>query len=193
MRVEIPSGKELTTPPEVSFELLLVTPVAKRKQRDSRDSYLTPKYLIPEGRCCCLGRSPHVGLSIWWDFTHFCGVGDLFMLYKDFKSTGRTCIIHIQCKIWYAKQPERENGKCDTGSRTTPYYRWVRVMPQEGRKLHVVISLRETYPILRDWYDKKIDFKEKTDIYSEICRWLAAWRAGCGKVARPEFCEGCAQ
>ena len=39
IQVEILSGKELTTPPEVSFELLLVTLVAKRKQRDSRDSY----------------------------------------------------------------------------------------------------------------------------------------------------------
>ena len=39
MRVEIPSGNELTTPPEVSFELLVVTLVAKRKQRDSRESY----------------------------------------------------------------------------------------------------------------------------------------------------------
>ena len=44
MRVEIPSGKELTNPPEVSFELLVVTLVAKRKQRDSRDSYPAPKY-----------------------------------------------------------------------------------------------------------------------------------------------------
>ena len=32
IRVETPSGKELTTPPEVSFELLVVTLVAKRKQ-----------------------------------------------------------------------------------------------------------------------------------------------------------------
>ena len=39
IQVEILSGKELTNPPEVSFELLLVTAVAKRKQRDSRDSY----------------------------------------------------------------------------------------------------------------------------------------------------------
>ena len=39
MQVEILSGKELTTPPEVSFELLVVTLAAKRKQRDSRDSY----------------------------------------------------------------------------------------------------------------------------------------------------------
>ena len=39
IQVEILSGKELTTPPEVSFELLTVTLVAKRKQRDSRDSY----------------------------------------------------------------------------------------------------------------------------------------------------------
>lgn len=39
MQVEILSGKELTNPPEVSFELLLVTTVVKRKQRDSRDSY----------------------------------------------------------------------------------------------------------------------------------------------------------
>ena len=39
MQVEILPGKELTKPPEVSFELLLVTVVAKRKQRDSRDSY----------------------------------------------------------------------------------------------------------------------------------------------------------
>ena len=39
MQVEILPGKELTNPPEVSFELLLVTAVAKRKQRDSRDSY----------------------------------------------------------------------------------------------------------------------------------------------------------
>ena len=39
IRVETPSGKELTTPPEVSFELLVVTLIAKRKQRDSRDSY----------------------------------------------------------------------------------------------------------------------------------------------------------
>ena len=54
------------------------------------------------------------------------------------------------CKMGYAKQPEREDGKSDTGSRTTPYYRRVRVMPQEGRELHVAISLRETYPILRD-------------------------------------------
>lgn len=38
VQVEILSGKELTNPPEVSFELLLVTAVAKRKQRDSRDS-----------------------------------------------------------------------------------------------------------------------------------------------------------
>ena len=44
MQVEILPGKELTNPPEVSFELLLVTPVAKRKQRDSRDSYRAPKY-----------------------------------------------------------------------------------------------------------------------------------------------------
>ena len=36
MQVEILSGKELTNPPEVSFELLLVTAVAKRKQRDSK-------------------------------------------------------------------------------------------------------------------------------------------------------------
>ena len=33
-QVEILSGKELTNLPEVSFELLLVTAVAKRKQRD---------------------------------------------------------------------------------------------------------------------------------------------------------------
>ena len=39
MQVEILSGKELTTPPEVSFGLLMVTLGAKRKQRDSRDSY----------------------------------------------------------------------------------------------------------------------------------------------------------
>ena len=39
MQVEILSGKELTNPPEVSFKLLLVTTVVKRKQRDSRDSY----------------------------------------------------------------------------------------------------------------------------------------------------------
>ena len=39
MQVEILSGKELTTPPEVSFELQVVTLAAKRKQRDSRDSY----------------------------------------------------------------------------------------------------------------------------------------------------------
>ena len=39
IQVEILSGKELTTPPEVSFGLLMVTLVAKRKQRDSRDSY----------------------------------------------------------------------------------------------------------------------------------------------------------
>ena len=39
IQVEILSGKELTTPPEVSFELLMVTLVAKRKQRDSRDRY----------------------------------------------------------------------------------------------------------------------------------------------------------
>ena len=32
IRVETPSGKEITTPPEVSFELLVVTLVAKRKQ-----------------------------------------------------------------------------------------------------------------------------------------------------------------
>ena len=49
MRVEIPSGKELTTPPEVSFELLVVTLVAKRKQRDSRDSYRAPKYEYQKG------------------------------------------------------------------------------------------------------------------------------------------------
>ena len=54
------------------------------------------------------------------------------------------------CKMRYAKQPEREDGKSDTGGRTTPYYRRVRVMPQEGRELHVAIFLRETYPILRD-------------------------------------------
>ena len=54
------------------------------------------------------------------------------------------------CKMRYAKQPEREDDKSDTGSRTTPYYRRVRVMPQEGRELRVAISLRETYPILRD-------------------------------------------
>ena len=35
---EILSGKELSTPLEVSFELLEVTIVAKRKQRGSRDS-----------------------------------------------------------------------------------------------------------------------------------------------------------
>ena len=40
-------------------------------------------------------------------------------------------------------------------------------MPQEGRELHVVISSKETYSILRDWNDKKIDFEEKTDVYSE--------------------------
>ena len=39
MQVEILSGKELTTPPEVSFGLLMVTLGAKRKQRDSRDRY----------------------------------------------------------------------------------------------------------------------------------------------------------
>ena len=33
MQVEILPGKELTNPPEVSFELLLVTVVAKHKQR----------------------------------------------------------------------------------------------------------------------------------------------------------------
>ena len=44
MQVEILSGKELTTPPEVSFELLVVTLVAKRKQWDSKDSYWAPKY-----------------------------------------------------------------------------------------------------------------------------------------------------
>ena len=35
MQVEILPGKELTNPPEVSFEMLLVTAVAKRKQQDS--------------------------------------------------------------------------------------------------------------------------------------------------------------
>ena len=49
MQVEILPGKELTNPPEVSFELLLVTAVAKRKQRDSRDSYPAPKYLYQKG------------------------------------------------------------------------------------------------------------------------------------------------
>ena len=44
MQVETLPGKELTNPPEVSFELLLVTIVAKRKQRDSRESYRAPKY-----------------------------------------------------------------------------------------------------------------------------------------------------
>ena len=44
IQVEILSGKELTTPLEVSFELLVVTLVAKRKQQDSRDSYWAPKY-----------------------------------------------------------------------------------------------------------------------------------------------------
>lgn len=39
MQVGILSGKELTNPPEVSFELRKVTTVVKRKQRDSRDSY----------------------------------------------------------------------------------------------------------------------------------------------------------
>ena len=39
MQAEILSGKESTTPPEVNFEWLIVTLVAKRKQRDSRDSY----------------------------------------------------------------------------------------------------------------------------------------------------------
>ena len=49
MQVEILPGKELINPPEVSFELLLVTAVAKRKQRDSRDSYWAPKYLYQKG------------------------------------------------------------------------------------------------------------------------------------------------
>ena len=60
MQVEILPGKELTNPPEVSFELLLVTAVAKRKQRDSRDSYPAPKYrntrramLLPEQKPTC--------------------------------------------------------------------------------------------------------------------------------------------
>ena len=89
MRVEIPSGKELTTPPEVSFELLVVTLVAKRKQRDSRDSYPAPKYqyirramLLPEQKPTC-GFIDKVRFH-----TLLRCRKDLFMLYKDFKSTG---------------------------------------------------------------------------------------------------------
>ena len=48
MQVEILSGKELTNPPEVSFELLLVIAVAKCKQRDSRDSYCVTQGLRHE-------------------------------------------------------------------------------------------------------------------------------------------------
>lgn len=93
----------------VKFELLKVTTVVKSKQRDSRDSYPAPKYLISEGRYCCLGRSQHVDLSIWWDFTHFCGVEELFMLYKDFKSTGEN-LYHPHPCVNVVCQTTRKGG-----------------------------------------------------------------------------------
>lgn len=34
----------------------------------------------------------------------------------------------------------------------------------------MAISSKETYSILRDCSDKKIDFEEKTDVYSETCQ-----------------------
>ena len=123
MQVEILPGKELTNPPEVSFELLLVTAVAKRKQRDSRDSYPAPKYLYQKGDAVVWAEA-NMWVYRYGEISHTPEVSKTCSCYTRISSQqGRTCIIHIQCKIWYAKQPERENGKCDTGSRTTPYYR----------------------------------------------------------------------
>ena len=89
MQVEILSGKELTNPPEVSFELLLVTPVAKRKQRDSRDSYRAPKYQYTRRAMLLSEQKPTCGFIDMVRFhTLLRCLRDLFMLYKDFKSTG---------------------------------------------------------------------------------------------------------
>ena len=89
MQVEILSGKELTNPPEVSFELLLVTTVVKRKQRDSRDSYGAPKYYYIRRAMLLPGQKPTCGFI---DMVRFHTLlrcrRELFMLYKDFKSTG---------------------------------------------------------------------------------------------------------
>ena len=89
MQVEILSGKELTTPPEVSFELLVVTLAAKRKQRDSRDSYRAPKYQYTRRAMLLSEQKPTCGFI---DMVRFHTLlrcrKDLFMLYKDFKSTG---------------------------------------------------------------------------------------------------------
>lgn len=43
---------------------------------------------------------------------------DLFMLYKDLKSTGENLYhSHPLCRVRYVKRLEKENDKCGTGSR----------------------------------------------------------------------------
>lgn len=49
MQVEILPRKELTTPLEVSFGLLMATLVIQRKQRGSRDRHSAPKYSEQRG------------------------------------------------------------------------------------------------------------------------------------------------
>ena len=89
MQVEILSGKELTTPPEVSFGLLMVTLGAKRKQRDSRDRCGAPKYLRTRRAMLLPEQKPTCGFIVMVRFhTLLRCRKDLFMLYKDFRSTG---------------------------------------------------------------------------------------------------------
>ena len=118
MQVKILSGKELTTPPEVSFELLLVTPVAKRKQRDSRDSYRAPKYQYTRRAMLLSEQKPTCGFIDMVRFHTLLRCRRPVHAIQGFQvNRGEPISSTSLCKMWYVKQPERENDKCDTGSR----------------------------------------------------------------------------
>ena len=84
----------------MSLAWLWVTGIMKCRQRGSRVSieHRNPLNLgsRPSGS---LGRQ-HVGLSLWWDFTHSYGVVDLIMLYTgEVVNWGRTCCFPCKCNM----------------------------------------------------------------------------------------------
>ena len=118
MQVEILPGKELTNPPEVSFELLLVTTVVKRKQRDSRDSYRAPKYQYTRRAMQLPGQKPTCGFIDMVRFHTLLRCRRPVHAIQGFQvNRGEPVSSTTLCKLWYDKRPERENGKSDTGSR----------------------------------------------------------------------------
>lgn len=118
MQVKILSGKELTTPPEVSFELLLVTPVAKRKQRDSRDSYRAPKYQYTRRAMLLSEQKPTCGFIDMVRFHTLLRCRRTIHAIQGFQvNRGEPVSSTSLCKMRYAKRPEREDGKSDAGSR----------------------------------------------------------------------------